>query len=211
MSPKNVSTQTLRRLPQYLNYLKSLSIESYPNISATVIAEALGLNNVQVRKDLASVSDGGKPKIGYATKSLIRDIERFLGYDDAESAVIVGVGNLGRALFSYKGFKDYGLHIVAGFDRSEAVVGSEISGKPVLSVDRLGDLCRRMKIHIGIITVPDDAAQQVCDILVQNGVVAIWNFASVHLNVPDNVLVQNENMAASLAVLSKHLSERFLE
>jgi redox-sensing transcriptional repressor len=211
MSVKNIPTQTLRRLPLYLNYLKSLPQGASVNISATAIAEALGLNNVQVRKDLAFVSDGGKPKIGYVTENLILDLERFLGYDDAESAVIVGVGNLGHALLSYKGFKAYGLHIVAGFDTNQTLIGMEIDGKPIMPVERLGDLCRRMKIHIGIITVPEQEAQTVCDSLVESGVRAIWNFAPVHLKAPENVLIQNENMAASLAVLSKHLTERFFK
>ena len=208
METRSVSKQTLERLPNYLNFLKSLPEDSAVNISATAIAEALGLNDVQVRKDLAAVSSGGRPKIGYVTRNLASDIEAFLGYHDVGSAVLVGAGNLGRALLCYSGFSSYGLEIVAAFDKDERIIGTTVSGKQVLSVDKLADLCCRMQIHIGIVVVPAAEAQAVCDILVSSGVLAIWNFAPVHLNVPENVLVRNEDIAGSLAVLAKRLAER---
>lgn len=208
MTTQPISKQTLLRLPAYLNYLKQLVQTGAANVSATGIAEALGLNQVQVRKDLALVSDGGKPKTGYQIRELISDIERFLGYDNTNGAVLVGAGHLGRALLSYSGFKNYGLEMVAAFDENEAVIGTVINGHEVLSIHRLRDLCARMKIHIGIITVPAEAAQQVCDRLVEGGIMAIWNFAPTILRVPEGILVQNENMAASLAVLSNHLSDK---
>lgn len=211
MEFKPISTQTLQRLPLYLSFLKSLPNDSVANISATTIAASLHLNDVQVRKDLASVSSGGRPKVGYITEKLIRDIDHYLGYDNAQSAVIVGTGNLGRALLSYKGFSEYGLDIVLAFDKEESIIGTTISGKPVFSTDKLKDLCTRMKIRIGIITVPEQEAQDVCDALIESGILAILNFAHVHLKVPKNVLVQNENMASSLAVLSKHLKEKLIE
>lgn len=206
-----VSSQTLQRLPTYLNYLKSLPCDRAMNISAKTIAYALGLGEIQVRKDLAAVSTGGKPKVGYITEDLIKDLESYLGYDDVNDAVIVGAGKLGKALFSYEGFKEYGLNIVAAFDADDAVTKASKDGKIILSVDKLKDLCKRMKIRIGIITVPAECAQTVCDMLVDCGVLAIWNFAPAHLKVPENILVKNENMAASLAVLSKHLTEKLYE
>ncbi|WRS28199.1 redox-sensing transcriptional repressor Rex [Oscillospiraceae bacterium MB08-C2-2] len=211
MKLKSVPTQTLQRLPAYLNYLKSLPKDGVANISATTIAEALRLNDVQVRKDLASISDGGRPKVGYVTENLIFDIEQFLGYDDADNAVIVGSGNLGKALLSYKGFSEYGLDIVAAFDIDESVVGCTVNGKRILPAEKLKNLCHRMGIKIGIITVPAYQAQDVCNTLIESGVVAIWNFAPVHLEVPENVLVQNENMACSLAILSMHLTKKLTE
>ncbi|NCB04373.1 MAG: redox-sensing transcriptional repressor Rex, partial [Clostridia bacterium] len=120
MTTQPISKQTLLRLPAYLNYLKQLVQTGAANVSATGIAEALGLNQVQVRKDLALVSDGGKPKTGYQIRELISDIERFLGYDNTNGAVLVGAGHLGRALLSYSGFKNYGLEMVAAFDENEA-------------------------------------------------------------------------------------------
>lgn len=209
METKSVPSQTFRRLPQYLAYLKSLPQDGPANISATVIAQALDMNDVQVRKDLAMISDGGRPKIGYVRTDLIRDIERFLGYDDTRSAVLVGAGNLGRALLSYERFEEYGLSIAAAFDTDPALIGTTVHKTPILPVNKLADLCRRLKIHIGILTVPDVAAQAACDALVEGGILAIWNFSPTQLRVPGGILVFNENMAGSLAVLSKHLSIRF--
>lgn len=211
MSSKSVSRQTLERLPLYLSYLKALPKDSPDNISATIIAGALKLNHVQVRKDLAAVSSSGKPKIGYITEALIKEIEQFLGYDDTDDAVIVGAGKLGRALLDYDGFKGYGLNILAAFDIDESLVRTEANGKPVLPMDKLKDLCQRLKVHIGIITVPAKHAQEVCDILADCGILAIWNFAPVNLVVPGHILVQNENMASSLAILSNHLKEKFYQ
>lgn len=208
MELKPISNQTLQRLPIYLNYLKNLPIEGDTTISATVIAAALGLNDVQVRKDLASVSKGGRPKVGYVTKELIRDIEHFLGYDDVKSAVIVGVGKLGHALLSYDGFSSYGLNIIAGFDINPKVIGTKVNNKQVFSISKLNDLCTRMKIRLGVIVVPDDKAQAVCDEFTESGILAILNFSDVHLKVPEGVLVENMNIASSLGVLSKHLEEK---
>lgn len=208
MEVSSVSRQTLRRLPQYLNYLKTLLREGGPaTISATAVAEALSLNDVQVRKDLASVCSGGRPKVGYITADLAAAIEEFLGYNNADGAVLVGAGNLGLSLMGYEGFERCGLDIIAAFDTEESVIGEEIHGKPILPADKMQDLCRRMKVRLGIISVPASAAQGVCDLLVESGCMAIWNFAPVHLIVPRNVLVQNENLALSLSLLSKHLRE----
>ncbi len=205
---KSVSTYTLQRLPIYLEFLKSLSKDKFIHISATNIAGALGLNDVQVRKDLALISSGGRPKIGYPTQNLIYDIEKFLGYDNVDCAVIAGAGDLGRALLSYDGFSKYGLAIIAAFDVDEAIIDTAINGKKVLPAHKLKDLCSRMKVRIGIIAVPAPYAQDICNQMVDSGILAIWNFAPVVLIVPDNVLVQNEDMAFSLAKLSKQLSKR---
>ncbi len=207
MSPQSISRQSLKRLPLYLNYLKSLPDADTGNISATLVAEALQLNDVQVRKDLAFVSSAGKPKIGYVTSQLIKDLEIFLGYNDTSDAVLVGAGRLGRALLNYKGFADYGLNILAAFDVDESL--AEFEGKKIFHLSKLKDLCIRMNVRIGIITVPAHNAQEVCDILVDGGVLAIWNFAPTHLMAPPQVLIQNENMASSLALLSNHLKEKF--
>lgn len=203
-----ISKQLLQRLPLYLNYLKNYA-DKDGYISAPLIANAMRLNEVQVRKDLAAVSSsGGKPKIGFATGQLIRDIEKFLGYDNVNEAVIAGAGRIGSALLANPGFSEYGLKILMGFESDEKLIGTDIAGKQILHIDKLTDVCKRLKIHIGIITVPAESAQEVCDKMVAGGILAIWNFAPVHLNVPDHVVVQNQNMAASLAILSKHLREK---
>lgn len=202
-----ISRQALERMVRYLTYLRSQPEEAPTYISATAIAEALSLHQVQVRKDLAIVGSEGKPKVGYVRKDLLRAIERFLDYDNLTDAVLVGVGNLGKALLSYQGFADYGLNIVMGFDVQPELIGSEVQGKRILSVSRVAELCRRLNVHIGIITVPAAFAQTVCDDLVAGGVRAIWNFTPAILNVPEQVVVKNENMAASFVIISKMLEE----
>lgn len=204
-----MSKQTLQRLPAYLNYLRRPADKPPKYISATAIAEALGLNDVVVRKDLASVSSLGRPKVGYARVELIRELERFLGYDNTRDAVLVGAGKLGQALLAYGGFPQYGLNILAGFDSDPRLADVEVAGKRILSMEKLPGLCRRVGVHIGIITVPGEHAQKVCDQLIDSGILAVWNFANAHLTVPEGILVQNENMAVSLALLSNHLKEVF--
>ena len=204
MEQKKVSKSVLKRLPGYLAYLKSMPENSPPHISATALANALGMGEVQVRKDLAMVSDGGRPKIGYLRESLIDDIEQFLGYDNTTDAVIIGAGKLGQALLAYRGFEAYGLNILAAFDRSPKLERTE-EGKPIYPIRKLESFCRTHKVLMGIICVPAEAAQEVCDSLIDCGIKAVWNFAPIHLDVPPNILVQNENMATSLAVLSMHL------
>ena len=210
MADKVISKATLKRLPTYLSYLKALPESGSINISATALAAGLSMGEVQVRKDLALVSDGGRPKIGYNRERLIADIESFLGYGNANDAVLIGAGKLGRALLGYSGFAEYGLNIVAAFDANDALIGTTNGGKPIMHISRLSEICRRYRIRIGIITVPADHAQEVCDLLIENGIRAIWNFAPKHLRVPEPTLVQNENMAASLALLCKHLNEQML-
>ena len=195
-----VSKAVLKRLPGYLAYLKSLPDSAPANISATALANALDMGEVQVRKDLAIVSDGGRPKVGYQREALIDDIEQFLGYDNTTDAVLIGAGNL----MAYSGFEAYGLNIQAAFDVAPTMEKTE-DGQPVYPITKLEHYCKLHKVLMGIITVPASAAQEVANMLIAGGVKAIWNFAPTHLDVPDNILVQNENMATSLAVLSVHL------
>lgn len=206
MTNKGISKQTIERLMLYANYLRSLPNDGPATISATIIAEQLGLNQVVVRKDLAEVSDGGRPKIGYITSHLLADIEHALGYDNVNSAVLVGAGNLGRALMSYDGFKNYGVEIVLALDSNPRLAGKTFGNVTVMPMDKLENLLDRMKLHIGIITVPANAAQAVCDRLTACGIKAIWNFAPTQLLVPADTMVRNENMAVSLSMLSQHLA-----
>ena len=204
MERKEISKSVLKRLPGYLSYLKSLPEGSSPYISATSLANALGMGEVQVRKDLAQVSDGGRPKIGYLRKNLIEDISQFLGYDNTTDAILVGAGKLGQALLGYSGFSAYGLNILAAFD-AEAPSVTSVEGKPIYTMEQMESFCRSHQVLMGIITVPSKYAQEVCDQMIRCGIKAVWNFAPTHLDVPAGILVQNENMATSLAVLSMHL------
>ena len=204
MERKEVSKSVLKRLPGYLAYLKNIPEGASVYISATALANALGMGEVQVRKDLAMVSDGGRPKIGYQRENLIEDIGQFLGYDNTTDAVLIGAGKLGQALLGYHGFDEYGLNILAAFDVAPTAEQTE-EGKPIYTMDKLEGFCRLHKVRMGIITVPAQYAQTVCDQLINCGIKAIWSFASAHLEVPSNIPVQYENMATSLAVLSMHL------
>jgi len=210
MERKEISKAVLKRLPGYLSYLKSLPEGTATHISATTLAAALGMGEVQVRKDLAMVSDGGRPKIGYLRQQLIEDISQFLGYDNTTDAILIGAGKLGQALLGYSGFDAYGLNILAAFD-ANPTADQTLDGKPILHTDKLESFCNSNNVLMGIITVPAQHAQQVCDKLIRCGIKAIWNFAPVHLDVPPNILVQNENMATSLAVLSMHLQAHIKE
>ena len=204
MERKEISKAVLKRLPGYLAYLRAMPEGCSPYISATALANALGMGEVQVRKDLAMVSDGGRPKVGYLREGLIDDIEQFLGYDNTTDAVLIGAGKLGQALLDYTGFEEYGVRILAAFDQCP-VADKTDAGKPILHISKLKEFCDAHKVRMGIITVPAAHAQSVCDQLIASGIRAIWNFAPTHLDVSPNIVVQNENMATSLAVLSMHL------
>lgn len=205
---KSIPVQTFRRLPDYYNLLVKLDKQGARNVSSTMIAGTLGINDIVVRKDLAAVSaSNGKPRVGFSVNDLKLCIGEYLGYYNVNEAVLVGAGQLGRALLSYEGFQEYGVRILAGFDVDDSVVGLEKGGKPIMPVKALPGFCRRLGVRIGIITVPSVAAQSVCDMLVECGVLAIWNFAPTHLDVAKTVYVHHENMARSLSLLSKHLIE----
>ena len=205
MEPKKISKSVLKRLPGYLSYLKSLPENGATHISATALANALGMGEVQVRKDLAMVSDGGRPKIGYLRESLIEDIEQFLGYDNVTDAVLIGAGKLGQALMAYKGFDEYGLNIMAAFDRKPKLEKTD-EGKPVYNINKLTQFCRTHKVLMGIITVPAEGAQEVADLLITCGIKAIWNFAHVDLDVPSDVVVENVHLSDSLMKLSYRIN-----
>ena len=207
MNRYSVSKATLGRLPGYLQYLRNLPESHGGTISATAIAKGLALGEVQVRKDLAAVSGAGKPKIGYETPKLIRDIEAHLGYENLTNAVLVGAGKLGRALLDYDGFEDFGVQIIAGFDRNEQAIRIGNTSKEILPISELQTFCQANEVKLGIITVGQGSAQEVCDMMVSGGITAIWNFAPCSLKVPSGVLLQQENLALSLAYLNNQISK----
>ena len=204
MNGYSIPKATLGRLPQYLEYLRTLP-GTRRTISATAIAKALSLGDVQVRKDLAAVCGAGKPKIGYETEKLIFDIESHLGYERLTNAVLVGAGKLGRALLDYDGFENFGVKIIAGFDCNETVLTK--GTKDILPIRDIEVYCREHDVKLGIITVGQGSAQDVCDKLVKSGIKAIWNFAPVTLKVPNGVLLKQENLALSLAYLNNQISK----
>lgn len=198
---------TLGRLPSYYCEVENRLARGEEYVSSTTIADSLGLNPVQVRKDLAGISsEPGRPKLGFRVDRLFEDLKSFLGYNFYDEAVLVGVGALGHVLMQYGGFNSYGLGIVAGFDREPH--DKKVAGKPVLPIDQLPSFLKMTQIVIGIIAVPAPEAQNVADLLVKSGIKAIWNFAPTSLNLPDNILVKYENLAASLAALTTELRRR---
>ena len=203
MESTKISRTLMKRLPVYLNHLKSLPGEDC-NVSATAIANALGLGDVQVRKDLAKVSSEGRRRTGRSRDKLILDIEKYLDCTSATTSVIVGAGKLGQALMEYTGFEESGLNVMACFEVDLETRRTD-SGKPIYSMNRLAAFCKRYDVRLGIIAVPPEKAQAVCDGLVACGVQAIWNFAPVHLKVPEGVVLQSENLAVSISTLRMQL------
>lgn len=192
---------TLRRLPMYYQYLIKQKAKKREYISCTHIANALELVPVQVRKDLQNAGAIGKPKVGYYVNTLISIIENTLGYNDLSEAFLVGMGNLGQALTGHKEFEKCGMEIIATFDNSPLKIGRDYFDKKVYPVNKFNELAKKMNIKIGVITTPAAYAQETADIMVEAGIMGIWNFAPIHLIVPDDVYVQNENLASSLSVL----------
>jgi redox-sensing transcriptional repressor len=205
----SIPQPSLRRLPQYHHYLVDLAAKGISQVSCSVIGRDLNLVPVQVRKDLQYTGIIGKPKIGYSVSELVQAIETFLGWNNVNEAFLVGVGNLGTALLGHERFSKFGLRIVAAFDTDPAKIGQWIHEKAVLSLDKLADLAPRMSIHLGIITTPAEAAQEIADEMVKGGIQAIWNFAPVKLKVPEHIIVHNEDLYSTLASLSWKLARRF--
>ena len=202
-----ISYSAVKRLPSYLRCLKEFS-EDTKNVSSRLLAEKLGLGEILVRKDLSAISGEGKPRIGYDRKTLISVLEETLGYNSENSAVLVGAGKLGSALLDYGGFAEAGIRITAAFDNDIKKIGVSEGGKYIYPLSDFEEFCRQSNVKIGIITVPADEAQGICDLMERSGLEAIWNFAPVSLKTDGGILIHNENMAESLALLSSYLKKR---
>lgn len=196
-----ISQASLKRLPKYLRILKE---KESTYISSTEIADSLNLNPIQVRKDLALVSKSdGKPGIGFNVNELIMDMEEFLNLNNITDAIIVGAGKIGQALMNYKGFENY-INILMAFDNDT----NKCDNKKIFNIDKMENLVDRLNIHIGIIAVPKENAQDVCNKMIDCGIKAIWNFAPIDLKVPLNVSIKNEDLSASLLILLKEVKEK---
>lgn len=200
---ENVKKATLGRLPTYLNCINSLpQTEVY--VSSAEIARTLDFGEVQVRKDFSSIGITGKPKVGFDRAELVARLKDFLSAPSS-ATVLVGVGKLGSAILDYAGFEKFGLSISAAFDKDESKLGKSVGGKHVLPFGDLKAYCAENNVKTGVITVPAANAQEVCDALTASGVKYIWNFAPIKLKVGDDITVQQEDMALSLAFLSLKL------
>lgn len=195
----------LRRLPWYLSYVKVLKKQGHNNVSSTQIAGKINVSASQIAKDLSYVNVNGKTRVGYDIDQLIAVLEDFLGFKKMHSAVLFGVGSLGAALLSDSGLEQYGLKILAGFDVDAAVVGQQIHHIPVFHSDDFMDKNKKLKVEIGILTVPPDIAQDVADFMIAGGIQAIWNFTPFRIRVPENIVLQNTSLYAHLAVMFNRL------
>lgn len=205
MERKTAGVPTLKRLPLYLRLLRKMKENGNEYASGAVVARELGLDPIVVRKDLAITGAVGRPRLGFQMDEIITSIEEFLGWSNTTDAFLVGVGNLGTALLGYQGFEQHGLRIVAAFDADPKIVGKKVHGKTVLDIKKLPALAKRMHVQIGIITVTASVAQGVADAMVEGGIRGIWNFTPAKLHVPDHVILQREDLASTLAVLSHRL------
>ena len=200
---------TVKRYPSYLRILGQARENGERYISATTLADELGLKSIQVRKDISATGIEGRPKVGFDIEELIRTIRHVLGWDNATDALIVGAGNLGSALAAYDGFAAYGLRIVAIFDKDEGTVGRRLGSLEVQPMETINGYIKSHAVTIAVIAVPASQAQATADMLVKCGIRAIWNFAPKDLKLPDDVVAQRTDLATSFAVLSVKLRKKY--
>lgn len=205
MKKTEISRATLGRIPAYLKYLRSLP-QNIESVSATAIASGLGLGEVQVRKDLGTLCGSGKPRIGYIRSKLTESLEGYLECKNG-GAIIVGAGQLGKALLDYGGFESFGILILAAFDKNPPGAQTSAKGKPILPMEALRPFCEENEVKLGIIAVPAESAQEVCNLLYDNGIRAIWCFAPCQLYKPADAVIQYENLALSLAHLKMQINQ----
>jgi redox-sensing transcriptional repressor len=177
-------------------------------IASGEIAEAVGVHPDQVRKDLSHLATRGTRGVGYDVRALITETSAILGLDEERRVVLVGFGNLGRALASYEGFAPQGFRLVAVLDADPALIGTRIAGLSVRPAAELARVVRDEQVEMGVVAVPGPAAQQVVDAMVQAGLSAILNFAPVHVRAPEHVAVRRVDLSTELQMLSFHRSAR---
>jgi redox-sensing transcriptional repressor len=197
-----LSRASVGRLSLYLRCLEGLLREGAAKVSSGQLGEALGITDAQVRKDLAYLGNLGLPGIGYPTQELIAAIRRTLGVDRPWSVVMVGVGNLARALLRYRGFQEQGFRIVALIDADASKIGHRVDGLTVQSPDRLAEIIADTGAELGLLTVPADAAQGVADALVAAGIRGVLNFAPTVLRLPPGVSLVSVDLTVQLEQLA---------
>ncbi|RCW50709.1 MULTISPECIES: redox-sensing transcriptional repressor Rex [unclassified Halanaerobium] len=203
----NIPKATIERLPLYYRCLDKLStFEEVEVVSSKDLGGRLGIPSTQVRKDLSYYGEFGRRGVGYNVQELKRSVGKILGVDKLWPAVIVGAGNLGRALVNYGSFEMMGLEIVEVFDNDLSKIGNQINGIEVKSIQSIKETLQGRDIKLGIISVPADSAQEVADEMIAAGIKAIWNFAPTRLYIPENIVVRNEDLAVGIVSLIYHLS-----
>jgi redox-sensing transcriptional repressor len=198
----DIPLPTIRRIPYYIRLLYEFDKSGNEWISATEIGTILNLSSIQVRKDLTFTNISGKPKKGYLVKDLIESLEDFLGWNNRTTAVLIGAGSLGEALLGFDGFKRHGLEIIAAFDNDPAKSGHIIRTVKIHPVSDLNEYVRRNEVSLGVITVPALYAQETAQKMIEAGIKGIWNFSPAKLQVPDNIIVQEEDLSEGFAIMS---------
>lgn len=205
---QRVSKAVVSRLSLYLRELSRLERSGIETTSSTKLGEMLGFSDAQVRKDLANFGQFGYPGVGYRCSELISTIRQIMGTDQKWPVALVGVGNLGRALLGYRGFSNQGFNTVAAFDLDPKIVGTEIEGIPVFSLDSVDTIVKEKSIQLAILAVPAAAAQDVAERLVEAGIRGFLNFAAVTLRLPDDVTVIGVDLAIEMEQLSFAMTSR---
>lgn len=208
MKTLRVPEATVTRLSIYSRFLERLDKNGISNVSSGEIAEGVGVSPAQVRKDLAYFGEFGTRGVGYNVQDLMRYTLKILGLNRHWSLVVVGAGNLGFALSTYHGFNIRNFNIVGVFDSDITKIGKRIGNLEVLSLDHFPQLVQEHDVHIGIIAVPPQGAQEVADLMIKSGLGAILNFAPVALNVPDKTEVRNVDLSVKLEILTFNLALR---
>ncbi len=206
MEEKEISKAVVKRLPRYYRYLGDLLESGVERISSNELSDRMNVTASQIRQDLNNFGGFGQQGYGYNVKHLYNEMGKILGLDRTYHMVIVGAGNLGQALANYVKFEKRGFWIKGIFDVNPKLKGVTVRGIPIRMIEELPAFCREHKIQIAALTLPKDQASKMADILVENGVKAIWNFAHTDLDVPEDVIVENVHLSESLMQLSYKLS-----
>ena len=206
MEEKEISQAVIGRLPRYFRYLGELKDEGVERISSQDLSELMKVTASQIRQDFNNFGGFGQQGYGYNVEYLYNEIGKILGLDKQHNFIIIGAGNLGRALGNYMNFERRGFIFKGRFDQNPELVGRDVRGVRVMSMDKLNEFVRENEIDIAVLTIPKTSAVGVAEQLVQNGIKAIWNFAHVDLNVPDGIQVENVHLSDSLMKLSYNIN-----
>jgi redox-sensing transcriptional repressor len=207
ISRPEIPRKAIYRLSVYLRCLQRLKTNSIRTVSSDALAAAAGVKPTQLRKDLTYFGQFGTRGLGYDVEQLARMITDLLGTNSLQPVILVGAGNLGTALLSYRGFEQEGFEIVAAFDLDVERKRDRNTRQPVHSMDKLTEFVRQHRVRMAILTVPATAAQEVANLLVEAGVTGILNFAPIVLQVPEEVMVNNVNLAIELENLSYFIQD----
>lgn len=205
---RSISMAVIKRLPKYYRYLRELDKNDVDRISSKELSEKIGFTASQIRQDLNCFGDFGQQGYGYNVKDLLYQISVILGLNKAYNTVIIGAGNIGQAIANYTTFDKMSFNLKGIFDLNVKLIGLKIRDIEIKDMDELEGFLQKEDIDIAIICVPKSRAQGVVDIVTNNGVKAIWNFAPIDLKVADDVIVENVHLSESLMTLSYLINER---